>query len=233
MKGIKELVDTVQMIKDGTTYNFTDTCLRVYMFMLFNSENGVCEFSWKQIAEGIGKTKDLFKGNSVNRPDKVLIGVGLIQNFDKVGQKLLKKVKTLDEIKDTVEIVKNDISVSVVNERGLYTERLSDKDYLYVLSIEGKGYFKIGRTFNPEERFLHNKYVIQKHYGKEQVVSQIKLFTGKHSVVYATEQMLIGRNNGSLFNNYRPVEHYGSSELILNDKLEDVLEILENSLNNP
>jgi len=225
---------SVAKIENKTTnevYTFTDTALRVYLYMRINSENGVCHQSWNQIATGIGKTKELFKGKSKNKPDEILKGIGFIKLEEGVGQKKNKLVFRPEDSEFDLVFYRDDIdSGGNINKRGLYLNKLCEKDYMYILDIEGADYFKVGRTFYPDKRLKENTSRIKKVLGEDTKVTQIGLYSGTHSVVYSTEQMLVGMNDSCIFKNYRPKEHYGSSELLLNSKLNEVIEILDSSL---
>ena len=67
---------------------------------------------------------------------------------------------------------------------GLYPERLSEEDYLYLMVIGGD-YFKIGRSFSPRRRLwqIKNKTGIDN-------VEIIKLHKGSHGFIYDKEQEL-------------------------------------------
>ena len=105
---------------------------------------------------------------------------------------------------------------------GLYTDKLEDKDYLYVLTSK-LPYFKVGRSFDPVRRLSENQSRLDKHYGKGKYkFKQTRLLMADHSTIYNLEQLLVGFEIG-MYDKDRPENTYGSSELIKNEYYEDVV----------
>ena len=101
---------------------------------------------------------------------------------------------------------------------GLYPQRLSEDDYLYVYLFENLPYIKVGRTFDPARRIQENTKRVEdyyRHIGLKEIKITSRVFKGIHEEVYNKEQHLLG-NQGGLFSEYKyPIEKwYGSSELL-------------------
>lgn len=113
---------------------------------------------------------------------------------------------------------------------GYYPDRKDELDYLYIFKIKNTNYFKVGRTFDKERRLGENQKRINIHYNDtSHEIYDILYFKGTHQEVFDLEQKLIGFDD-SVFDDYRPEEHYGSSELILLEKYDECLGIIENTL---
>lgn len=99
----------------GEEIPFTDTALRVYLYMrnrycwvLDNKDQYQYFESWESIAKAVGKTKELFKGVSNNRPDKILTNIGLLKTEKMKGSRsVIKTVLDVVDIEDSVEFVSN------------------------------------------------------------------------------------------------------------------------------
>lgn len=84
-------------VTTGEQFQITDTTYRVYTYM----RNRYCWYldnnkeyfeSWENIAKAVGKSKDLFKRDSSNRPDVVLKSIGLLKTERVKGKKFIKKI---------------------------------------------------------------------------------------------------------------------------------------------
>lgn len=112
-----ELLTCKHMVnkETGEIYEMTDTSLRVYLYMrnrycwvLDNPNQNTYFESWESIANAIGKTKDLFKGNSKNRPDKLLTSIGLLKTEKIKGSRSVNKiVLDTEDIKDRIDFISN------------------------------------------------------------------------------------------------------------------------------
>lgn len=113
---------------------------------------------------------------------------------------------------------------------GYYPERVDELDYLYIFKIKNTNYFKVGRTFDKDRRLGENQKRVNSHYNDtSHEIYDTLYFKGTHQEVFDLEQKLIGFDD-SVFDDYRPEDHYGSSELILLEKYEECLGIIENTL---
>lgn len=101
--------DSAMIIETGEIVNITDTVLRVYLHMrnmycvAIDSPNSFGYFeSWERIAAAVGKKIDLFK-KGVNRPDKILEKIGLLEmKRGGKGRSSLKIVKDIVEVEGKV-----------------------------------------------------------------------------------------------------------------------------------
>uniref|UniRef100_A0AB39AJI4 Endonuclease n=1 Tax=Vibrio phage P018-4 TaxID=3229728 RepID=A0AB39AJI4_9CAUD len=67
---------------------------------------------------------------------------------------------------------------------GYYSDRIDEKDYLYILNFNNK-YIKVGRSFNVDERIKELCKV-----SKIRDISKLRILTSSHKTVYDTEQWL-------------------------------------------
>lgn len=113
---------------------------------------------------------------------------------------------------------------------GYYPERIHEKDYLYSFKIKNMNYFKVGRTFNKERRLKENQRRINDYYNTdEHTIYDVIYFTGTHQQVFDMEQELIGYGVG-VFDDDRPEDSFGSSELITLDRYQECMEIIQEGL---
>ena len=105
---------------------------------------------------------------------------------------------------------------------GFYPTKSAHQDYLYVISCE-LPYFKVGRSFEPERRIRENQKRLNSFYGYNTYrFKQDFLYIADHYTIFNLEQILIGFDVG-LYDNDRPENTYGSSELIRVEYYEDVI----------
>ena len=98
---------------------------------------------------------------------------------------------------------------------GYYNNRKYESDYLYlVIDSEDTSYFKIGRSFYPEDRIRR----ICRETGRDLKVS--KIFKGTHNDVFRCEQKVLKH-----FKDSRIVKEY-STECLLLETFEDVVTFL-------
>lgn len=92
-----------------------------------------------------------------------------------------------------------------------YHDSLDKQDYLYLIDFKEKDYFKVGRSFNPDQRVKDICRQINKYYEESITCSVVGLYEGKHKDIFNLEQEILYE-----FRAAYPDEGYGSCEL-LND----------------
>lgn len=106
---------------------------------------------------------------------------------------------------------------------GYYPDKKECTDFLYCILFPSKDYFKVGRSFSPERRLKENKKRVCSYYEDDIETVLHATFCADHETIYKLEQILIGINCDSLYDEFRPKDSYGSTELIDNSKLNEVL----------
>lgn len=112
---------------------------------------------------------------------------------------------------------------------GYFPSRRDEDDYLYVMKINEdntnpKNYFKVGRSFNPERRSKELKGEVNRKDERNMDFYPVIYLKGSHGKIYNLEQKIHKK-----FENHKPVNGYGSSELIHNSVFLEVLEYLKGS----
>ena len=72
---------------------------------------------------------------------------------------------------------------------GYYPDRKDEEDYLYVISFNDE-YLKVGRSFNIEKRIKGGRGLLRLSGMKRDQLNVLKVYTGKHQIVYNTEQLI-------------------------------------------
>ena len=112
---------------------------------------------------------------------------------------------------------------------GYFPSRRNEEDYLYVMKINEdksnpKDYFKVGRSFNPVRRANELKGEVRRKDDREMDFYPLIYLKATHGEIYDLEQKIHKK-----FEDYKPVNGYGSSELIHNSVFLEVLDYLKSS----
>jgi len=114
---------------------------------------------------------------------------GLSEEFKGYTTKLDWICKEGHTNSNTFPSIRKSMKCSVCNARnsnGLYYNRGSDLDNLYVVNLGFDDHFKIGRTFDLDQRIIS----LKRQYDTDTIIP-IKVFQGKHEDVYKAEQELL------------------------------------------
>jgi hypothetical protein len=111
------------------------------------------------------------------------------------------------------------------SEFGFYKDRTQEKDFLYIYRFKDLPYIKIGRSFEPERRLKQNQTRVNTFYNNTlHKIEQIYLKEGTHQEIYDLEQYLLTEK--FLDKRVCLEDGYGSSELLWEDCLEEVMTLV-------
>lgn len=110
---------------------------------------------------------------------------------------------------------------------GYFPARRHEDDILYVTKINEnktnpKNYFKVGRSFNPSRRMDELRREVKKKDNRDITFYPVVYLFGKHADIFRIEQEV-----HKVFEDFKPINGYGSSELIHNIAFLDVLDYLK------
>lgn len=111
---------------------------------------------------------------------------------------------------------------------GYYPKRVDEEDFLYIVDFNKTSYFKVGRSFNTEDRFYGSKGLLKQSGFSHQDIKVLNILKGKHQDVWDTEQWLHKELTEKGFH----YEGYGgnwSTELFYDAGYSTVCELLKSS----